>query len=145
MLKTHELIGADLDWYVAKIEKMPVKIVNGQCIYVGPVDTWAKPGTLKGILVGQPYNPSTRYGIGGIIMERERIRVIPWDRKPGEPMHGQWYAGIYLPTTDPRVLTPMTCNGPTFLIAAMRAYVLTKIGPEVPEIVDDYEVQKFIP
>jgi len=135
MLKTKDLIGPELDWYVAKLEGKPVKIINDMCIYVGPVDTWAPPGSLKGILVGQRFNPSVRHGIGGTIIERERIRITPWDRKEGEPKYKQWYASIYSESIESK-----GCDGPTYLIAAMRAYVLHKMGPEVPEIVDDYEI-----
>ena len=75
---TKDLIGSDLDWHVANIEKMPVKIIDGKCIFVGRVDTWANPGSLKGILTGQPFNPSTRHGIGGLIMDREFIGTAKW-------------------------------------------------------------------
>ena len=125
MIKTADLIGAELDWYVAKLEGKPVRIINDMCIYVGPVDTWAPPGSLSGILAGQKFNPSVRHGIGGLIMDREFIGTSKWI---GQNEWKAWYEN------------GKSAWGPTRLVAAMRCYVSNKLGNEVPDIVDDYEV-----
>ena len=127
MIKTADLIGAELDWYVAKLEGKPVRIINDMCIYVGPVDTWAPPGSLSGILAGQKFNPSVRHGIGGLIMDREKISTNYYGVAG---VNQTWHAS----TPD------YAARGPTRLIAAMRCYVSSKLGNEVPDIVDDYEV-----
>lgn len=125
MLKTAELIGADLDWHVAQIEGMKVTIINGQCIYVGKVDTWAAPGSLKGILTGQKFNPSTRHGIGGLIMDREFIGTAKWIGQD------EWTACYENGTR---------AWGPTRLIAAMRCFVKHKRGAEVSAVDPDGDV-----
>jgi hypothetical protein len=126
MRKVEDLSLAELDWYVAKIEGKPVNIINDLCIYVGPVDTWATPGTLKGILTGQKWNPSTRHGIGGLIMDREFIGTA---KHIGSKEWKAWYEN------------GKVAWGPTRLVAAMRCFVANKLGNEVPDIVDDYEVK----
>lgn len=129
MRKVEDLSLAELDLYVAKIEGKPVNIVNGFCIYVGPVDTWATPGTLAGILTGQKFNPSTRHGIGGLIMDRECIGTA---KHIGQSEWKAWYEN------------GKSAWGPTRLIAAMRCFVISKLGHAVPEIVDDYVTKQQV-
>lgn len=109
---TVELIGEALDWAVAKCEGVPVEDAD----YDWRIGRFAR----------QYCNDWT---LAGPIIERERIRIIPWDRRPDEPMYGQWYAGIYN-----KVEGPM---GPSPLVAAMRCYVRLKLGEkvEIPEVV----------
>ena len=116
---TRDLIGPDLDWHVAQIEKMPVKIIDGKCIFVGRVDTWANPGSLKGILTGQPFNPSTRHGIGGLIMDREFIGTAKWIGQD------EWTACYENGTR---------AWGPTRLVAAMRCFVMHHRGWQVSAV-----------
>ena len=66
------------------------------------------------------YNPSRNWDQAGPIIEGEEMRSSHYETEmyPGEPWH-YW--------------TPSNCTGHGFtpLIAAMRAYVASKLGPEV--------------
>lgn len=63
------------------------------------------------------YSPSTSWSQGGPIIEREGIGLVP--KANGE----QWSAGI----------DQFITGGDTALIAAMRCYVASKFGEEVPD------------
>ncbi len=104
-MKTNELIGAALDWAVAKCEGA----------YAPSVDTDID-GT-KRINYGGMYPEwSTDWAQGGPIIEREKITIGKLD--------GQWLA-------FPDDLEKYAKFGPTHLIAAMRCYVASKLGDEV--------------
>lgn len=64
-------------------------------------------------------SPSTDWRMGGAIIEREHIGIEGRDRN-GRPI-SEWVARIQLPLQF----------GPTPLVAAMRAFVVAKLGPEV--------------
>ena len=101
-----ELEGAQLDWAVG--------IAQGWSI-----DT-IRPGVWKnqnGISVRwtSGFSPSVEWRDGGQIIERERIMLVPC-------VDGYWEA-----RTSP-VCRPI---GDTPLIAAMRAFVASKLGDEV--------------
>jgi hypothetical protein len=98
--KTAELTGALLDAAVAKAEGMTA-------------------------VVGKLWFPSTDWGDGGPIIERERIEVSPW---PG-PGWQAWVRPEY--DYGDMVKNAGEGAGPTPLIAAMRAYVASKFGEEV--------------
>lgn len=70
------------------------------------------------------FKPSTDYAYGGPIMEREKFCAPLWYRF-GE----QWVA------SHPKNAA-LGILGPTQLIAAMRCYVISKLGEEV-EVPDD--------
>ena len=116
-MKVSELTGAALDWAVALIEYPEWK--EQGYLEVFPHDLSFDDGTT--------YTPSTDWSQGGPIIEREKIRVLPWERNAGEPMYGHWCAGMWQ--------TTLYGNGPTPLIAAMRCYCCSKLGEtvEVPE------------
>lgn len=107
--KTSELEGALLDAAVAKAE--------------GMIGAWVTDPDTD---LTRNYRPSSDWRDGGPIIERERIKVEPhraddpegWDL---ESATEDWYAEH-----------PCDCAfGPTPLIAAMRAYVTSKLGYEV--------------
>jgi hypothetical protein len=104
-MKTSELTGAALDWAVAQAEGVEIRIVDRQIVW--PED----------------YSPSTDWGHGGVIIEREGMGVwmYQWNEQ-GEPEAG-WYAedkdGDHVRT------------GTTPLEAAMRCYVASKLGDKV--------------
>jgi hypothetical protein len=93
ILKTANLIGTALDWAVAKCEK-PDWLGNQAEVYV------LKAG----------FHPSTDWALGGAIIEREGIALIPnWTaERPG-----------------------FSADGGTPLVAAMRCYVASKLGEEI--------------
>lgn len=74
------------------------------------------------------FSPSTNWDDGGPIIERERIDVAAPDEFSDDE---RWFAGIYHGSA--RHATPRNCEmrGDTPLIAAMRAYVASKLGDEV--------------
>jgi len=105
-MKTSELTGAALDWAVAKCEK-PDWLGNQAEVYV------LKAG----------FHPSTNWAQGGVIIERERIEIVP------DEIWNAYKQDQHIPNTG---ITP--------LIAAMRCYVASKLGyeVEVPEELINY-------
>lgn len=126
--KTSELTGAMLDAAVAKANGMGFEIhhekVWGDGCGVTIINQTPACWTGAGY-----YEPSTDWRTGGPIIEREKIAVIhcPAGFTAGE----EWEA--YMGYVDPRRLDldPADGEGPTPLIAAMRAYVVSKLGDEV--------------
>lgn len=103
-MKTSELTGALLDYWVAQIEGMLRLVKTDDILF-----------KLGG------YSPSTKWTQGGPIIERERMKV--------EPLRdGPWTASA---RTAGFVI--VGAIGDTALIAAMRAYVASKFGDEVPD------------
>ena len=111
-MKTSELTGAALDWAVAKIEQ---EWTDEDRWYntLGYVDT--------GDVDDEPYYPSTNWAQGGPIIEREGINIGTIDALNGP----YWEAHM------PYGMSDDFADGPTPLIAAMRCYVISKLGDEV--------------
>jgi hypothetical protein len=101
-IRTSKLIGPALDWAVAECEKIEIG-------YLTNTD-----GTLLLISEdgGYEYEPSTDWLLGGPIIERERISIVP-------ALDGGWMTETGL------------VRGPTALITAMRCYVTNKLGDKV--------------
>jgi hypothetical protein len=113
-----ELEGAELDYAVAKAEGLP-----GATIYHDQSGSWcavAAPDTFSGEC---GFHPSTEWFAGGNIIEREGISIVANHAHQS----GVWAACIE--TKGPTILTASTP-----LIAAMRAFVASKLGDvvEVP-------------
>lgn len=68
------------------------------------------------------YDPSTAWALGGPLIERERIGL--------DPESERWAAG-YNYNPESRAYEGAWALGPTALIAAMRAFVCSKLGEEV--------------
>lgn len=64
---------------------------------------------------------STEWHVGGPIIERERMRIQPVESANEK----WWHAEIWGPYAEGKGLTP--------LIAAMRAYVISRFGDEIPD------------
>ena len=114
-IKVSEAEGHVLDWLVMKIE------FDRYAAQGDPIKSWVSERHSKGDPCGQP---STDWAQGGPIIDRECID-IEWVTKNrvrasldwlDEPFHEGF--------------------GPTPLIAAMRCYVTSKLGPEV-EVPDE--------
>jgi hypothetical protein len=106
------LEGAQLDWAVAVAEDYAdIDIIDHIPIMDEAPPSWCKAN-------GHPFSPSSSWTHGGPIIEREQLLV--------QPLHGSWFAHYRLRPG---------CHGKTPLIAAMRAFVLAKLGDsvEVPE------------
>ena len=100
-MKTSELTGAALDWAVAKCEGLECTEDMGLLVVEG-ADGY--------------YSPSIKWAQGGAIIEREGIELLC------ETLGFRWVA---MPQKGPE------WSGPTPLIAAMRCYVVSKLGYEV--------------
>lgn len=111
-MKTSELIGAALDWAVAKCEGLTIEAFGRYGVAV--------------IECQKMYSPSTDWSQGGPIIEREKI-TIGYERY-GSPGGETWDA-VKKASHEDTVL--WIEYGPTPLIAAMRCYVASKLGDEV--------------
>lgn len=116
-MKTAELSGALLDYWVARAEGIEgVELKDGHAFKRIRQEEY------------RLFLYSTSWTHGGPIIERERINVCEPDHSFGA--HGaetrDWCAFFS------RVNGCMQ-HGPTPLIAAMRAYVASKFGDEVPD------------
>lgn len=112
-IKTKDLIGATLDWAVAKCEG-----------YIDDWNSWLHEATVKDVAESGSYHPSTDWSIGGPIIERERILVQPEIGKEGA---GNAWSAI--------AIEGFECFGSTPLIAAMRCFCCSKLGDvvDIPE------------
>jgi len=113
-VKTSELNGTLLDHWVARAEGWTF----GPQHKTLDCDVWRDSDSLiVGTIPAQAYEPSTNWAQGGLIIEREKIALDPhakgWDAKAPRSC---WMAHV-----------------PTPLVAAMRAYVASKFGDEVPD------------
>ena len=100
-MKTSELIGATLDWAVAKCE------VGSE--FIGEID--------------DPHFYSTDWALAGPIIEREGISI---DQRDNGSLV---LACIDAPMG--REENEIWVNGPTPLVAAMRCYVAVQLGNEI--------------
>lgn len=108
-MKTSELTGALLDYWVAQAEGM-LRMVTG---------------SVEERLGG--FSPSTKWAHGGPIIERDCICMVHYGNVWGAhiwPGSESWIdTDVY--EADGTAATP--------LVAAMRAYVASKFGDEVPD------------
>lgn len=121
-IKTNKLVGAALDWAVAKCEGLKLyrnALLGGQIkegwwvsgYYMDP-NNWIPLNLL---------NFSTDWAQGGPVIEREKIQLLPSITKCEQPWHSSNPANDYASHQ----------YGPTPLIAAMRVYVASKLGDTV--------------
>lgn len=103
-MKVSDLAGSQLDFWVAKAEGVEAT-----------VDTQLK------------FMPSTNWAQGGPIIDREGIQVAPM------PAKGGTWCAVSTGRLPNRASNSNGAwmEGPTPLIAAMRAYVRARFGPEV--------------
>lgn len=121
-MKVSDLIGADLDLWVAKAAGVDAVLSD---VYPDgsrdAVTFYCRDH--DGILDGRYYKPSSHWGDGGPIVEKERIAIDPITRNRCNT--SEWQAQVWGPFA--------VQTGPTPLIAAMRAFVAGKFGDEVKE------------
>jgi hypothetical protein len=122
-VKTNELTGIALDYAVAKAGDVEVHIsdITSGTLVVDIILLWAGHYDEFGILT---YEPSTDWSIAGPIIEEEGIwvqRAIP----------GAFYARNHT-----EAYYDQGIEGKTYLEAAMRCYVASKLGNEI-EIPDE--------
>lgn len=134
-IKTDELIGPQLDWAVATCEGLPIRhdpMNFGPAFAEGGFWIWDDRGPIGKRdyrLIGRQYCPSTNWAQGGPIIEREKIEIVrgndlifPNGNEKGEYTEPLWLASC----GGGRMF-----NGPTSLVAAMRAFVAIKLGDEI--------------
>lgn len=124
-MKVSELQGADLDYWVAKAIGHDPEIgawtLSGEPLC--RIKDWNRPGTLVN---GRRFEPHRDWQHGGPIIERERINLY-FEYHPDHPQ--VWHA---MSDEKPRIHAA-TATGETPLLAAMRCFVASKFGPEVPD------------
>lgn len=123
-MKTSELTGALLDYWVGRAEGW--RVVND---FGGPC--WANAETKTEYVAA--WKPSSNWVQGGAIIERERIGLDGGNTGSCP----DWHARTVLRPVKGSHMAPcyrMIDRSP--LVAAMRAYVASKFGDEVP---DDHE------
>jgi len=138
-MKTAELTGAALDWAVAKCEGYETRnnYEVSYCDVDGDVflfqcmaddgehaieqcaNAYTDANSFDAVRL-DPYMPSTDWAQGGPIIERESIELQP---------RGTVWKALILPREPHDKGTAQ--QGATPLIAAMRAYVASKLGDEV--------------
>jgi hypothetical protein len=114
-MKAADLIGPALDWAAG--------LAEGHEVAVSPSGIIAIRRRFNGIHVSDVidyFDPSTNWGWGGPIIERERIVVYPW-HDSGE---AAWNSFL-------RPMEMFKVCGPTPLIAAMRCHVYHRLGDEI--------------
>ncbi|MEK9725822.1 MAG: phage protein NinX family protein [Rhodospirillaceae bacterium] len=133
-----ELEGAQLDWAVAKAAGYDCAMN-----WAGTVDITQKSAQSMGIpdslwcgAYGHGsvnFRPSEWWAHGGPIIERERISLWEYDDCYAEVVAGNVFAAVGgVHGWDDGTLVSNDCHtGPTRLIAAMRAFVASKLGDEV--------------
>ena len=129
-MKTSELTEAALDWAVAKCEFPEPDFA--------PI-TWLCYITEGVCDRGWVFKPSTDWAQGGPIIEREGIHLTAyhqrwgayaWPNHTGEPWPTDYEERMKRSKGKP-ASEMFFQYGPTPLIAAMRVYVASKMGPEV--------------
>lgn len=122
--KVSELTGTLLDTAVAIAQGWKRARVFDRFGKPWDHDSWCEDGdpqrSMHNAAGTHSFAPSVSWLDGGPIIERERIAIYPGLDRPEI-----WVAAVY------RAPVGHGQNGPTPLIAAMRAYVSSKFGEEV--------------
>jgi hypothetical protein len=113
-MKTSELTGALLDYWVAR--------ANG---WTRSASAWVDDHGVEQFAPAPCYDPSHDWGLAGQIIERERGRISPEMMESDRPV-------VYVASMGTG-LNRYQCFGPTHLIAAMRSFVGSQFGAEVPD------------
>lgn len=132
-MKVTDLIGAHLDFWVARAERFPADRLAIQLV--------PRTNNLICVLVGaqhddplkQRYDPSTNPMVAYPIIEREHIAT---GKEGGHCRTWEAYCNGYS-SYDGLEADPAYArcwDAPTLLVAAMRAWVIKVFGEEVPEI-----------
>jgi hypothetical protein len=129
-MKASGLSGAQLDYWVAKAEGIAGNKDDSTPDSGEPAVYWqGSDGEIAGekLISANFGSPSTDWAKGGPIIEREQIEVSPLNAST-------WQAAVRPEYIAAERYNYVSCaNGPTPLVAAMRAYVVSKYGEEVPD------------
>ena len=124
-VKVINVSGKPLDWLVATCECLPIVLDPMGFSSGAEAGYWVWDTTPRGPMLrigsGGPqggYSPTTSLSQGGLIMEREKISPV-WSA-----LWKQWVV------PDPKNAA-LGILGPTFLVAAMRRFVVSRMGDDV--------------
>lgn len=135
-MKVSELSGALLDYWVGRADAGDgfvgriAQYTDGEAYCVVPCGTRGEHGWTD----QRKYQPSSDWATGGPIIELERIIVGTLQRMADNGLwtHLHWTGRAYHPNNRWNDYAPGFA-GDTPLVAAMRAYVASKFGEEVPD------------
>jgi len=134
-MKVAELTGPLLDYWTAKADGLVPLMEWYLTATPRPACVWLRGPDGKPFLKAGVYSPSTDWKLGGEIINRERISIgfhEFWGDGPSKPPT-ELYARAYM--WKPEWKKEIKFYGPDALINAMRCFVASKFGEEVP----DYE------
>jgi hypothetical protein len=107
--------------------RRPIKELEGEELDAAVRDAWGIPTAddlwAFGLSHFYQLSPSTSWHQGGVIIERARIHLVPWPEGWGAICGGSH--GL------------LTINGPTPLIAAMRAFVVSRAATDDVRVCGD--------
>jgi hypothetical protein len=129
-MKVAELCGEDLDYWTAQAAGIRIKRYDGGFWYTDEQHP-------------KQWDPSESWLMGGPIIERERIGIYEgaqWPAPGHPPAQWIWCACVggspnYGTTLEAPAQREL--RGPTPLVVAMRAYVASRFGKEVPDSAKD--------
>lgn len=138
LIKTNDLVGKSLNWAVATATDGFSFYFERHVEWLDDVEwvmndegiiqshTEIPSNSMNRRYDAVDWSPSTNWGQGGPIIEREKIEIGPYDNQ-------EWRAMIFN-NIETRFMKELTI-APTPLIAAMRCYVASKMGDtiEVPD------------
>lgn len=135
-MKVSDLQGAALDAAVARAEGLKTVIESWMTNPPKPAACWLLLPDGRPNFMAGPYSPSVNWFQGGPILERERITIVA-SSVNGEPVEWSASVGAYTHYIDEQL--PFGAyydgeprgHGPTPLVAAMRAFVVSRLGDEV--------------
>lgn len=118
-IKTAELIGAALDYAVAKCEGFSIEFEedDGGRFWINRTNHAQQYYPPFGYL-HDVFFPSSDWSQGGEIIEGEKLLICP----DQDGLWSAWQHGAH---------EPRYASGPTPLVAAMRSYCCSKLGNEV--------------
>ncbi len=127
MTRVSDLAGAELDYWVARVHgAVPVVEFGRACLQIPGscvlMDAKRTPG-----YISMPHY-STYWEVGGPLIEKHHIETAPTYAEDGVQVTG-WVAFMFNNTGSPHPV--IYEQGPTPLIAAMRALVASVYGEEV--------------
>ncbi|NDV77105.1 phage protein NinX family protein [Burkholderia cenocepacia] len=125
-MKVSELSGMALDYWVCRAL---LAQFEGQQLTLEVIEQ------VKHLIGAYPFRPSTDWGHGGPIIERERIALFQtWHEAHVHYSEAtRWTAWTNGASYTVEVEGDTLGIGPTQLVAAMRAYVASKFGDNVPD------------
>lgn len=136
-MKTNELTGALLDYWTARAKGNGVIRMGTRFAGIDDFNGDVFMPPLACCYVDEKqFRPSSDWQDGGPIVDQERISFYDF-RYIDEEVRAM--VGLEVFAND--WVGEFEAEGPTHLVAAMRAFVLSRFGPEVP---DDHEAEKHV-